>query len=212
MLPLLVAVATAAGGAVGLGVRAWLRSGRWRLPYETAASRTSFGWVVLVIAALWGTAAWGLARVDLEAAWPAYAVLTAAGAALAAVDLQVHRLPDALTLGGSAVVGGLLVLASAVESDWHRMSTALWAAGLAFVVFLVLVLGGLGLGDLKLAVLLGLGLGWLSLPTALLGIGAGFVLGGLWASVLVARGASRTTRFAYGPSMLLGALVAFLAV
>ena len=187
-----------------------MRRGSWRLASEPVPT-SSYAWVVPASALVCGALAWKLRELSLGSAWPAFAVLACAGVALAAVDLQVHRLPDLLTLGGLPVVGGLLVLASTYEHDWHRMSTGLWSAVVALIVFAVLVLGGLGLGDLKLAVLLALALGWLGLFTALLGIGAGFVIGGLWAVVLVARGASRTTRFAYGPSMLVGALAAVLA-
>ncbi|WP_197275054.1 prepilin peptidase [Luteipulveratus halotolerans] len=207
---LLVLLAACVGTALGCTTLAWLRRGSWRLPSEPVPS-SSYAWVVPASALVCGVLAWKLRVLALTTAWPAFAVLACAGVALAAVDLQVHRLPDLLTLGGLPVVAGLLVLASALESDWHRMSTGLWSAVVALVVFAVLVLGGLGLGDLKLAVLLALALGWLGLFTALLGIGAGFVIGGLWAVVLVARGASRTARFAYGPSMLVGALVAVLA-
>ncbi|AKU18731.1 hypothetical protein VV02_07465 [Luteipulveratus mongoliensis] len=207
-----ILVAVVGGALVGRTTSAWLARGSWRLTSESASAPTTFGWVVPAVAALWGVLAWRLSELDHGGAWPAYAALSVLGVALAAIDQQVHRLPDLLTLGGLVAVGLLLVLASVVESDWHAYSNGLWSAGLAFVAFAVLVIGGLGLGDLKLAVLLGLALGWLGLSVALVGLAGGFVLGGLWAVVLVARGASRSTRFAFGPWMLLGALVAILTV
>lgn len=212
---LTVALAVVGGLLAGRMASAWLALGRWRRATDRAADAVSWrrrlAWLPVALAVSWGLLAWHLAAVGLGVAWPAYAALAVIGVLLSAVDLAVHRLPDHLTLGGLPLVLALLVLASALVPHWHGLSTAAWAAGLALVAFTALVLGGLGLGDLKLAVLLGLALGWLGLPVALVGLVLGFLLGGVWAAVLLARGhADRHTAFAFGPWLLLGAHIAVL--
>ena len=170
-------------------------------------------WEPVALALVWPALLAAADRTDHPWAWPALAVLSAAGAALTSIDLAVHRLPDVFTLGSVPVVGVLLALASWREGDWQGWVTAAWAAGVALLVLLVLGLGGMGLGDVKLGVLLAGTLGWFGVTIALVGLLLGFVLGGLWAGVLLlSRRASRTTRFAYGPWMLLGALVALLTM
>ncbi|WP_392424286.1 prepilin peptidase [Barrientosiimonas humi] len=235
-------LAAVAGGGAGVVVRRWLVRGSWRLPEEqpsrsssreAGSSRSSsrealaerrietthtgalprLAWEPVALAILWPGLLAVVGRVDLPWAWPALAVLSAAGVALTSIDLAVHRLPDIFTLGSVPVVGALLAFASWREGDWQGWVTAAWAAGVALVVLLVLGLGGMGLGDVKLGVLLAGALGWFGVTVALVGLLLGFVLGGLWAGVLLLTGrASRSTRFAYGPWMLLGALAALLTM
>ena len=64
----------------------------------------------------------------------------------------------------------------------------------------------MGGGDVKLAVLVGFFLAWHGWGAFGFGAAAAFVLGGAAALVLVAfRRATRRTRIAFGPFMLLGA-------
>jgi leader peptidase (prepilin peptidase)/N-methyltransferase len=82
------------------------------------------------------------------------------------------------------------------------------------LLYLLLALvypAGLGLGDVKLAAPLGLYLGWLGWSSALVGLVAAFLVGGLVGIVLLASGrAGRRTAVPFGPSMLVGALLAVL--
>jgi leader peptidase (prepilin peptidase)/N-methyltransferase len=125
------------------------------------------------------------------------------GVCLAFADARVHRLPNPLTL---AFFG--LALLAVVDAD--RLRGALLGAGAATAVYLVLVLaGGFGMGDAKLAAGLGLLLGALGRSALVIGVAAGFVLSGLVAAgLLVARQVRRRTRLAHGPFMLAGALLA----
>ena len=67
---------------------------------------------------------------------------------------------------------------------------------------------GLGLGDMKLAVVIGLLAGWLSWPAVFWSGVVPFLLTGLAAVVLlVSRRAGRHAMFAFGPFMLVGAVV-----
>lgn len=208
-MPLLLIAAAVAGAAVGWGTRRWLQRGSWRLAHEAERALPRLPWEPVAVGLLWPLFAHRLAAVDQLAAWPAVAVVVAVAAALASIDLTVHRLPDLLTLGSLPVVLSLLVIASVLEGDWQGWVTLAWAVGVGAPAVLLLGLAGLGLGDVKLGVLLLATLGWFGTGVALLGLLLGFVLGGVWAVVLVAsRRATRTTQFAYGPWMVLGALTA----
>jgi len=151
---------------------------------------------------------------------PAYLYLTVAGVVLAAVDLRVHRLPDAVVLPSYPVLVALLGLAAVVDGvgghGWdgrHALGAGVGAAALV-AVFGVMHLapgGGLGLGDVKLAGLLGAALGWLGPSAVLLGLIVGLVVAGLYAGALLAtRRATRADHIAYGPHLLLGAFIAVL--
>jgi leader peptidase (prepilin peptidase)/N-methyltransferase len=106
----------------------------------------------------------------------------------------------------------LLGVAAVVTQDPSGYARAWACAGGMFLAYLVLALvypAGLGLGDVKLAASLGLLLGWLGWAAAVVGLLAAFVVGGVVGVVLLAlRRATRRSAVPFGPSMLLGALVA----
>ncbi len=71
---------------------------------------------------------------------------------------------------------------------------------------------GMGFGDVKLAGLLGMLLGWLSWTPVMWATLATFLIGGVVAVLVLALGRKgRRDDFAYGPSMLLGAVGALAA-
>lgn len=191
------------GAVYGEWLRRVLRRGGYRLSTETG--RTAVGWWLAPVAAIAAALLTGhLADLGRWSLVPAYAALLAFGLPLAAIDLDVHRLPDRLTLPAIPVLGALLAL------DWNsdRMVRAMVCAVLAGAVFLLLALavpGGMGLGDVKLAVLLGLPLGWWGYLVAVQGLVLGFILGGLVSLVLIcARRATRRTHIPLGPMLLAG--------
>jgi leader peptidase (prepilin peptidase)/N-methyltransferase len=151
-------------------------------------------------------------RFGLSAQLPAYLYLAAIGVALAAIDFDVHRLPDAIVLPSYAVGVLLLMPAGAVEGDWFGASRALTSMLVMLAAYFVLALaypGGMGLGDVKLAGLLGLFLGYLSWGAVVVGAFGGFLLGGAGGAVLLASGrAGRKSVIAFGPSMIAAALLA----
>ncbi|MET7569561.1 hypothetical protein ABZT04_13820 [Streptomyces sp. NPDC005492] len=67
--------------------------------------------------------------------------------------------------------------------------------------------GGLGLGEVRLAVGVGVVLGWYGWPTVMLGAFAGFLLRALYAGVLARRGARAVP---FGPFLLAGAFLGLL--
>lgn len=153
-------------------------------------------------------------RLGLDSALPAYLYLAAVGLALALIDLDVRRLPDALTLPSYPVAAVLLGGAALVGSTAGHPLRAL-LGGLAMLAVYgglwLAVPGGMGFGDVKLSGLLGVYTAWLGWGTWAVGLFGGFLLGGVWAVGLLALGrAGRKSRVPFGPFMLAGVLVAVL--
>ncbi len=138
----------------------------------------------------------------------AFLVLTAMTIALALIDLDTKRLPNALVLPALAVGIVLLAAAAIVRGDVQALIGAgVGGAGL-FLLYLILALvsGGMGMGDVKLAAVLGLYLGFLGWGNLLVGAFAAFLFGGVFGLVLMlARRAGRKTAIPFGPWMILGA-------
>jgi leader peptidase (prepilin peptidase)/N-methyltransferase len=123
---------------------------------------------------------------------------------LAAIDLERRIIPNRIVL--PAVV---LILAAQIALSPDRALE--WtAASLGAALFLLLPLlvypSGMGMGDVKLALLLGAGLGWAIVPALVAGLFAAFIV----ALVVLVRGglAARKTALPFGPFLVLGALFA----
>src|SRR4051812_38015053 len=103
------------------------------------------------------------ARFGLSWQLPAYLYLAAVAIALAAIDLDVLRLPDAIVLPSYAVALILLVPAMIAEHSWGAGLRGLLAAAALYAFYFALAVlhPGMGFGDVKLSLLLGLYLGWL---------------------------------------------------
>ncbi|AZK96268.1 prepilin peptidase [Streptomyces tsukubensis] len=134
---------------------------------------------------------------------------------LALVDLRVHRLPDQLTLPLAAVAAGLLGAAAALPGaagSWTTAALGGLALGAAYLGLFLLHPGGLGFGDVKLALCLGTVLGWYGWPTLLTGAFAGFLFGSGYGVGLMIRGrAGRRDAIPFGPFMMAGALTGLVA-
>lgn len=149
----------------------------------------------------------------LETALTAAAYVVFAGAALALIrsDIREHRLPNAIVLPATFAVAALLAGASWAGGDPAAMMRAIVGA-LALGSFYLALWGvgrrrgGMGGGDVKLAVLVGLFLAWHGWAALALGSAAAFVLGGgVAVALLVRRRATSRTRIPFAPYMLLGA-------
>jgi leader peptidase (prepilin peptidase)/N-methyltransferase len=123
---------------------------------------------------------------------------------LAAIDLERRIIPNRIVL--PAVV---LILAAQIALSPDRALE--WtAASLGAALFLLLPLlvypSGMGMGDVKLALLLGAGLGWAIVPALVAGLFAAFIV----ALVVLVRGglAARKTALPFGPFLVFGALFA----
>lgn len=160
-------------------------------------------------------AAWG---VGLSWTLPAVLYLVAIGTALALIDLDVHRLPDAIVLPSYLVAGALLSLASwnpGGASGWGALLRAAIGGAMFFAVYFAIVLvypDGMGFGDVKLAGVLGMYLGWYGWGALAFGWFAAFLLGGIFAiGLLLTRRANRKSGVPFGPWMILGTLVGVIA-
>ncbi|MBT1622016.1 A24 family peptidase [Curtobacterium flaccumfaciens pv. oortii] len=156
-----------------------------------------------------------LAATDARAAAVATTVLVAmlflmaVSVALALIDLDVHRLPNAIVLPAYPVLAALLTAASALSGDWGallRAGAGLLVLGGGYLVLALAVPGGMGLGDVKLAGVLGLVLAYLGWGPLAVGAFGAFVLGGSFAiGLMVAGRAKRGSGIPFGPWMLGGA-------
>lgn len=156
----------------------------------------------------------GAAAISAVLVFVAHLYFAAISIALAAIDLDSHRLPDAIVLPAYAVGAVLLTAAAAVGADLESAARAAAGAGILFTLYLGLALispRGMGMGDVKLAGVVGLFLGFSGWAALAVGTLAGFVLGGIVGVTLIAaRRARRNTGIPFGPWMLAGAWVGIL--
>ena len=148
-----------------------------------------------------------------------YLFFTATGVALALIDYDVKRLPDALTYPTYVVAIAALAADSTRSGDWGRFGraaggmAALYAFywGTGFIGRAILKKTAMGRGDVKLSGILGLLLAWLSWGALVVGAFAGFLVGAVGGLALIAAGKGNlATKIPYGPYMLLGALFGIL--
>lgn len=153
-----------------------------------------------------GSAAQIVAGVLLLAGGAAFALC---GTALAFIDINQHRLPNRIVYPWTGFTFGLLVLVTFLLTDVGALGRAV-AAGLAWGLLFLLVRlihpPSVGMGDVKLAVVLGMYTGFLGWEVFAGGVVLSFLLGGLvsvW--LLLSRRAVSTSRIAFGPFLILGA-------
>lgn len=141
-------------------------------------------------------------------------LLAPVGVLLAVIDLRVRRLPDPLTLPLAVAALALLGVVALVPEHTGSWLNALYGAlalGAGYWVLWRINPGGMGFGDVKLALGAGAVLGWYGWDTVLLGTFAGFLLGALYGGVLVLAGrAGRKTAIPFGPFLITGAYAGLL--
>lgn len=148
---------------------------------------------------------------------PALLIFAAAATVLTLVDLTEKRLPNAVVFPTLGLVALLLLPPTwwASGTWWPLLWAVTGAAGM-FAVYFVLALvspSSMGMGDVKLALVIGLLLGWFGLNAWLVGLLAAFVVGGVIALIALAlRRVTLRGSIPFGPSMLAGALIAVLFV
>lgn len=189
--PVSLEQATIPAGAQALQERAW------SLPGHPAVA------VIAVCLAALGLAAQGF---GVEG-WVA-ALTLGVLAVLAAIDLEHRVLPNVIVLPAAAVVlAAQLALRPEHALEWMLAPLAVGA----FLALPRLVNHqGIGLGDVKLSLLLGAALGWNVFGVVLIACLAILPV----ALVLVLRGQEqvRKTAVPFGPFLTLGALVTFLTI
>lgn len=207
-----VAVALAMGGVGHLTGRR-LATGGYRIDEDEADHAPGNPW--WTGPATGALSAVAVLSVQDHGAWaslPPFLLFAWLTVGLVWIDLDVHRLPIGLVVPTGAALVVLLGVASLATAGEGRWLTAVIGAGVMGGTYLLLGLlpgGGVGGGDIRLAPVIGALLGWLGVAHLVLGIAAGFLIGGLTAIVLLAgRRVGLKSSIAYGPAMCLGAWVA----
>ena len=154
-------------------------------------------------------------RVGGDWALPAYLVFAAAMVAVTVIDLEHSIVPNRVVVATLAASVPLLAVAALLDGAWSSFATAVvgaLAAGGALLAVNLASPRGMGMGDVKLAVVLGLFLGWIDLGHVLLGMFLGFLLGALGGVVLIAlKLRTRRDHVPFAPFLAGGAVVAVLA-
>jgi leader peptidase (prepilin peptidase) / N-methyltransferase len=123
---------------------------------------------------------------------------------LSVIDLRAHRLPDRIVLPAAAIV---LAAQIAISPD-RALEWTLGALGAFVLLFAAALLNprGLGMGDVKLALLLGAALGW----TVAVALFLGFAAAALAGIVMIMRSgwAARKESLPLGPFLAVGAVLA----
>ena len=144
----------------------------------------------------------------------AYGLMIAMCIEQSIIDYATHRLPRGVTFRAAIVGGPLLFLAAINHDDNGRIGVMFASFVVTFALFALLAAfskGGIGGGDVRLAPVLALFLGWLGASNVYVGLGSGFILGGVVAAgMLVTRRASASTRIAFGPFLCIGAVAVVL--
>ncbi|KDA06357.1 peptidase A24 [Microbacterium sp. CH12i] len=141
----------------------------------------------------------------------AYLALLGIGGWLIVIDGRTHRLPNRIvlpTLGGALV---LVIIDALVMGEVWPLTRAVGGMLVLcgfYIVMRFVSRGGIGGGDVKLAAVIGLVLGWHGWQALAVGAASAFVLGALYALALMAlRRANGATRIAFGPWMIIGAIL-----
>ncbi|KDN22392.1 prepilin peptidase [Amycolatopsis rifamycinica] len=146
---------------------------------------------------------------------PAFLYFGAIGIALALIDLDCRRLPNAIVLPSYPVLLVLLTASAWWRGDWGSLARAGIGGAALFAFYLLLALAypaGMGFGDVRLAGILGGILAYLSWPALLIGAFGGFLLGAVAGVVVLATGkGGRKTALPFGPFMIAAALAAVFA-
>ncbi|RLP72158.1 prepilin peptidase [Mycetocola manganoxydans] len=139
----------------------------------------------------------------------AFLWLAGVSVALALIDLDTHKLPNAIVLPSYVVGGVLLAAAGILNGDVDalvRAGIGMGAMWFAYFLMAMLYPGGMGFGDVKLAGVLGIYLGFVGWGALLVGAFAAFFFGGIYAIALVIlKKAGRKSGIPFGPWMLVGA-------
>jgi leader peptidase (prepilin peptidase) / N-methyltransferase len=135
--------------------------------------------------------------------------------ALTMIDIDVHRLPNAIVYPAYLVGASLLGAAAIVGGETQRILPAVigMAASVLFYGIMAFVYpGGMGLGDVKLAGVIGMLLGYFGWAQLAVGSIAAFVLGAVFGvALIVIRRAGRKSGIPFGPWMIAGAWIGIVA-
>lgn len=180
-------------------------------PFADIARLPGLGWRSAVVSAVAGAVVGG--AVGWEWAWLLWVPFVPLYVALAVVDWRTRLLPTFLIRPAYVALVVLVLIGAAVTGDPHALVRAglgwLVAGGLYGVLWFIYP-RGLGFGDVRLAGVLGIALGWVGWGAVMVGVYAGFLLGGVLGGLLSVLKVVERKGFPFGPFMLVGAVVGLL--
>lgn len=145
---------------------------------------------------------------------PALLGLVYFGIVLSAIDLEVRRLPDALTAAFAIVTAATLTIAGFATGEWSDPLRGLWGAlilGGLYAAAFVAYPRGMGFGDVKLAPSIGAVLGFLGWAELAVGGFAAFLWGGIFGVMAMLRARrGKGVAIPFGPWMFVGAVTGVL--
>lgn len=149
-----------------------------------------------------------LVRYGFTAAGAIAAFTTGVLVVLSLIDTESHRLPNRIVLPAAALV--LVARLVSAPDHWAAWLGAALGVTAFLFAFALAFPGGLGMGDVKLALLLGAALGGAIVPALLLGTLAGAAAG----VVLLARQGRQARRRAipFGPFLAFGTIATLLVL
>lgn len=164
---------------------------------------------------------WALAAARFGPTWelPVYLVFFSVLLVLSVIDLELYLLPNRITYPAMLVsVVAIPVLSYALRHDPAHAIRSAFVGGLGYAGFLLFMTlfyelvirkEGMGMGDVKLAVVLGIWVGWINLYLVFYAVTIACVLGAVIGVVIMA--VRRDNRaFPFGPWLALGAIVSIL--
>jgi prepilin signal peptidase PulO-like enzyme (type II secretory pathway) len=155
----------------------------------------------------------GVLPFALPSLWllPAYLVFLWAMILLTVTDLDTKLIPNRILGPASIISIALLVVSHFLDtSSGSLLDAAIGGAAYFSVMFLLalIVRGGLGFGDVKLAFLVGVFTGYLGLGHVLVAGFGSFLIGGLVAAfLLITRKSGRKDAIPFGPFMTTAAIL-----
>ncbi|MDP3968354.1 MAG: A24 family peptidase [Nocardioides sp.] len=176
--------------------------------YADVARLPGLAWRCAVVGALTGA----LLVLGTGAAWVLLVLvpLVPLGLALAVIDWRTRLLPYVLVAPSYVVVGVLVLLVGVIEGDVDLLvrATVGWLGSFAVFYLLNLVSPrGMGYGDVRLAGVLGMALGAVGWIELVVGMYAGFLVGGVLGLVLSVLRVVDRKAYPFGPFMLAGAVL-----
>lgn len=141
--------------------------------------------------------------------------LLGVGGWLLVIDVRTHRLPNRIVLPTLAALLVLVIIEALLTGQVRSLIGAalgMLILGGFYAALRLVSREGMGGGDVKLAAVIGIVLGWHGWQELAVGAASAFMLGALYALVLMAlRRADRSTRIAFGPWMIVGAVLGIAA-
>ena len=130
------------------------------------------------------------------------------------IDITTHRLTRSVTMRAAFIGGPLLSIAAIDNNQPGKIGVMALSFVVTLLTFMTLSLAskrGIGAGDVRLAAVLAMFLGYLGAQYVVQGLALGFILGGVFALLLlISRKATRKTRIAFGPYICIGAMAVVL--